>query len=386
MMMSRAEAIRPFYVMEIMARAQRRPAGAPEVVSMVVGEPDFPTPEPIVKAAHEALNENRIRYTHALGLDALRQAIAQDYQDRDQIHVPMHRVGVTAGASAGLLLSLAAVLSAGDELLVTDPGYPCNRQFALAVGAIPKPLVTDAEHNYQPRLEAIQKAWGPKTRAVLLASPANPTGAIVDLESIQAIAQWVRSKGGWLIMDEIYLRLSLQGPLRSALSVSHDIISVNSFSKTYAMTGWRLGWVVIPEALVGVMERLAQNLFISPPFLSQQAAIAAFSPETRRIADGYREQFLRQSKVLLPGLQALGFRLPVQPVGGFYGFFDVSELTDDSFRFCEELCDHAGVLMAPGRDFTDEKAQTMVRVSFPKSEPVLQEGLLRIQTFLAAGA
>jgi aspartate/methionine/tyrosine aminotransferase len=167
------------------------------------------------------------------------------------------------------------------------------------------------------------------------------------------------------------------------LSVSNDIISVNSFSKTYSMTGWRLGWVVIPEALVGVKERLAQNLFISPPFLSQQAAIAAFSSETRRIADGYREQFLRQSKVLLPGLQALGFRLPVQPVGGFYGFFDVSELTDDSFRFCEELCDHAGVLMAPGRDFTQENAQTMVRVSFPKSEPVLQEGLLRIQTFLA---
>lgn len=382
-MINRAEAIRPFYVMEIMARAQRRPAEAPEVVSMVVGEPDFPTPAPIVRAAREALDDNRIRYTHALGLDELRQAIAQDYQDRDQINLPAHRVGVTAGASAGLLLSLAAVLSPGDELLVPDPGYPCNRQFALAVGAIPKRLATQAENNYQPSLEAIQQAWGPKTRAVLIASPANPTGAILALKTIQAISEWVRSKGGWLIMDEIYLRLSLQEPLYSALTVSNDIISVNSFSKTYSMTGWRLGWVVIPEALVGVMERLAQNLFISPPFLSQQAAIAAFSPEARAIADGYRDQFLRQSKVLLPGLEALGFRLPVQPAGGFYGFFDVSGLTDDSFRFCEELCDQAGVLMAPGRDFTEDHAQSMIRVSFPKSEPVLQEGLRRIQAFLA---
>ncbi len=381
-MTSRAELIRPFYVMQIMARADRRPADAPEVVSMVVGEPDFPTPAPIIKAAQKALDDNRIRYTSALGLESLRQAIAQDYLDRDQLKIPAHRVAVTSGASAGLLLSLAAVLSPGDELLMTDPGYPCNRQFALAVGAVPKSLATSADTHYQPRLEDIQRAWGPRTRAVLIASPANPTGAIVDLEQVQAIAQWVRSQGGWLIMDEIYLRLSLQEPLRSALSVSNDIISVNSFSKTYSMTGWRLGWLVVPDALLDTIERLAQNLFISPPFISQQAAIAAFSSEARAIADSYRDQFLRQSEVLLPGLQALGFQLPVRPAGGFYGFFDVSSLTDDSFKFCEALCDQQGVLMAPGLDFTDEEPQKMVRVSFPKSEPVLQEGLRRIERFL----
>jgi aspartate/methionine/tyrosine aminotransferase len=382
MMTSRAELIRPFYVMQIMARADRRPADAPEVVSMVVGEPDFPTPAPIIKAAQKALDENRIRYTPALGLESLRQAIAQDYLDRDQLKIPAHRVAVTSGASAGLLLSLAAVLSPGDELLMTAPGYPCNRQFALAVGAVPKSLATSADTHYQPRLEDIQRAWGPRTCAVLIASPANPTGAIVDLEQVRAIAQWVRSQGGWLIMDEIYLRLSLQEPLRSALSVSNDIISVNSFSKTYSMTGWRLGWLVVPDALLDTFERLAQNLFISPPFISQQAAIAAFSSEVRAIADSYRDQFLRQSEVLLPGLQALGFQLPVRPAGGFYGFFDVSSLTDDSFKFCEALCDQAGVLMAPGLDFTDEEPQKMVRISFPKSEPVLQEGLRRIERFL----
>ncbi|MEK9811962.1 MAG: aminotransferase class I/II-fold pyridoxal phosphate-dependent enzyme [Bordetella sp.] len=382
MMTSRAELIRPFYVMQIMARAEKRPADAPEVVSMVVGEPDFPTPAPIIKAAQKALNNNRIRYTPALGLQALRHAIAQDYLDRDQLKIPAHRVAVTSGASAGLLLSLAAVLSPGDELLMTDPGYPCNRQFALAVGAVPKSLATSTGTHYQPRLEDIQRAWGPGTRAVLIASPANPTGAIVDLEQVQAIAEWVRSQGGWLIMDEIYLRLSLQEPLRSALSVSNDIISVNSFSKTYSMTGWRLGWLVVPDALIDTFERLAQNLFISPPFISQQAAIAAFSSEARAIADSYRDQFLRQSEVLLPGLQALGFELPVTPAGGFYGFFDVSSFTDDSFKFCEALCDQAGVLMAPGLDFTDEEPQKMVRVSFPKSEPVLQEGLRRIERFL----
>ena len=381
---SRAQAIRPFYVMEIMARAQQRPKGSPDVVSMVVGEPDFPTPEPVVRAAQQALHENRIRYTHALGLESLREAIAQDYQDRDQISIPSHRVAVTAGASAGLLLSLAAVLSPGEELLITDPGYPCNRQFALAVGAVPKRVATYPSSQYQPRLADIQAAWGPKTRAVLIASPANPTGAILDLSEVKAIAQWVRSKDGWLIMDEIYLRLSLSDPLRSALGVSNEIISVNSFSKTYSMTGWRLGWLVMPEALVPVIERLAQNLFISPPYLSQMAAISAFSDEARLIADGYRDQFVRQAQVLLPGLQGLGFQLPVQPQGGFYGFFDVSALTNDSFRFCEELCDRAGVLIAPGQDFTEENAQAMVRVSFPKSEPVLQEGLDRIGQFLAA--
>ncbi len=381
---SRAQAIRPFYVMEIMARAQQRPKGSPDVVSMVVGEPDFPAPEPVVRAAQQALQENRIRYTHALGLESLRGAIAQDYKDRDQISIPSHRVAVTAGASAGLLLSLAAILSPGEELLITDPGYPCNRQFALAVGAVPKRVATHPSSQYQPRLADIQAAWGPKTRAVLIASPANPTGAILDLTEVKAIAQWVRSKGGWLVMDEIYLRLSLSDPLRSALGVSDEMISVNSFSKTYSMTGWRLGWLVMPESLVPVIEKLAQNLFISPPYLSQMAAIAAFSDEARLIADGYRNQFVRQAQVLLPGLQGLGFRLPVQPQGGFYGFFDVSTLTDDSFRFCEELCDHAGVLMAPGRDFTEENAQAMIRVSFPKSEPVLQEGLDRISQFLAA--
>ncbi len=380
---ARAEAIRPFYVMEIMGRAERRPKDAPPVVSMVVGEPDFPAPGPVVQAAAEALAEGRIHYTSAIGLVALREAIAHDYLDRDAIHVSPGRVAVTAGASAGLLLALAAVINPGDEVLITDPGYPCNRQFVLALGGVPKTLQVRPENQFQPTAEEVAKAWGPKTRALLLASPANPTGCMVSEVEAQKIFQVIEDRAGWLIADEIYLRLVFAGHRRSLLFLSENVISVNSFSKTYSMTGWRLGWLVVPDRLMPAIERLSQNLFISPSTLSQKAAIAAFLPESRRVADDYRARYVAQAQYLLPALQGLGFRLPAQPEGAFYGFFDVSAVTDDSYALCEALCDEAGVLMAPGKDFTEVDAHRYLRVSFPKPLVQLQEGVARLTAFFS---
>ncbi|MEY2777128.1 MAG: hypothetical protein RLY30_1226 [Pseudomonadota bacterium] len=379
----RVERIQPFYVMEILSRAARRPPDRGSLVNLVVGEPDFPTPAPIVQAAQAALLENRIHYTSALGMPELRAGIARDYLERDQISVQPEQVVVTAGASAGLLLALAAVIDPGDEVLIPDPGYPCNRAFVEALGGVPKALPLLAAHGYQPTAEDVLKAWGPKTRAVLLASPSNPTGTVISEAQAAGVLEAVRAKGGWLLADEIYLRLVFSGVHRSLLQFAqgaHDcLISINSFSKTFAMTGWRLGWLVAPTALIPALERLSQNLFISPPVLSQKAALAAFTSETRAIVDGYRAAYAEQASYLVPALESVGFRVPARPDGAFYVYCDVSAHTQDSSRFCEQLCDDLGVLMAPGRDFTADQPERMVRVSFPKPVAVLSEGVARLR-------
>lgn len=379
---TRAQATRPFYVMELLARAAaREPLKGPSV-SMVVGEPDFPPPPPVVRAAQQALAQGNIHYTHALGMPELREAIAADYQRRDDLQIGTDRIAVTAGASGGLLLVMAALLNPGDEVLMPDPSYPCNREFVSAMGGVVKTIAVDAATGFQPTVDAVQQAWGPRTRALLVASPANPTGTMIGADQAQALAHAVRGLGGVMIVDEIYQRLVFDDQPKSLLSLGEDVISINSFSKTFSMTGWRLGWVVAPAEMIAAIERLSQNLFISTSSLSQRAALAAFEPESLAVAEAYRQKFREQGQYLLTELQRLGFRLPAAPDGAFYGYCDVSALTADSYQFCIDLCDQVGVLMTPGRDFGDHHAERYVRVSYTKPLSVLQDGVERLQRFL----
>lgn len=377
----RAFETRPFHVMAILARAHAVRARGLQAVSMVVGEPDFPTPAPIVQAAQKALASGQQHYTDAIGTHALRQAIAQDYADRDGLLIAPDRIVVTAGASAALLLTMGAILNPGDEVLIADPGYPCNRQFVSAMGGIPKPIVVTPEHHFAPTAEQVAAAWGPRTKALLLASPANPTGCLLPLEQARSIDQVVRDKGGWFVADEIYLRLCFESQPKSLLQFGDHLISINSFSKTYSMTGWRLGWMVAPAAVVEAVERLAQNLFISPASLPQQAALAAFTPQTQAIVEGYRQAYAEHAATVLPRLQEIGFAVPARPDGAFYAYCDVSAVTHDSYDLCLKACDELGVLLAPGRDFSDHQAERYLRVSFPKPIPVLNEGLDRLARY-----
>ena len=377
----RALNTRPFYVMELMARAHGFRATGGEVVSMVVGEPDFPTPEPILVAARKHLEVGRIHYTDALGLMALREAIAKDYAHRDQLSIDPARVMVTAGASGALLLCFAAMLNPGDEVLILDPGYPCNREFVSMVNGVPRSLPVTAETNFQPTLEQVRQAWGPNTKALLLASPANPTGCTLDPVVAAQIHDFIESRGGWFVADEIYLRIQFSDGTRSFLGLGNRVISINSFSKTYSMTGWRLGWMVAPIEWMPALERLSQNLFISASGLAQHAALEAFHSDTFAIVEGYRGRYAEHAEFLLPRLKALGLAIPAQPSGAFYAYCDVSPLVADSYEFCLELCDKMGVLLAPGRDFSDVDAHKFVRVSFPKPIAVLEEGLDRMERY-----
>jgi aspartate/methionine/tyrosine aminotransferase len=378
----RAQATRPFHVMELLSRSAEREKRIGPSVSMVVGEPDFPAPPDVVRAAERALALGRIHYTHALGMPALREAIAADYTRRDGLTIDPDRIAVTAGGSGALLLLMLALLDSGDEVLMPDPSYPCNRAFVEVAGGRVLPLPVDASSRYQPSPEAVRAAWTPRTKALLLASPANPTGTLVSPEEAGRLRETVRSLGGVLVVDEIYQRLVFDSLPPSLLSLGDDVITINSFSKTYSMTGWRLGWAVMPPSMISAVERLAQNLFISPSSLAQAAALGAFTPDSLAVAESYRLRFRDQGVYLLGELQRAGFHLPVMPDGAFYGYCDVSSLTDDSYRFCLDLCDNVGVLMAPGCDFGDHDTRRHVRVSFTKPIDVLAEGVKRLHRFL----
>jgi aspartate/methionine/tyrosine aminotransferase len=381
----RAEQTRPFYVMELLARAAARPPAAGPVISMVVGEPDFPPPAPVIRAAQAALAKGDIHYTHALGMPELRQAIAADYARRDGLIIHPDRIAVTAGASGGLLLAMAAIVNPGDEVLMPDPSYPCNRQFVTAMGGVVRTIAVDASTAFQPTADQVRQHWGPKTKALLVASPANPTGTMLSHASATALADTVRQLGGVMIVDEIYQRVVFEGSPKSLVSLGEDIISVNSFSKTFSMTGWRLGWLVLPLEMSAALERLSQNLYISASSLAQRAALAAFEPESLSVAEDYRKCFAHQGQYLLTELKKMGFVIPADPQGAFYGYCDVSGLTNDSYQFCLDLCDHAGVLMAPGRDFGAHHADRYLRVSYTKPLALLQEGVSRLQGFLKTG-
>lgn len=374
--------IAPFHVMALLARAQELEATGRSIIHMEIGEPDFPAAEPIIAAGQQALAEGRTRYTPAAGLSALRQAISTHYRERYQVAVPARRILITPGASGALQLATAVLINPGDRVLVADPGYPCNRHFVRLVEGETVGIRSDPETGYQLTASLVEQYWDTQTVAVLLASPANPTGAVVPPEELAAIVATVEARGGRVIMDEIYHGLVYSAPLQTALAYSGQVFLVNSFSKYYGMTGWRLGWLVAPEDSVDAAEKLAQNLFLAASTPAQHAALAAFTPEAQAIFEARRQEFQARRDFLLPALRELGFVMPVTPDGAFYLYADCGRFTDDSYDFALRLLDKAGVAITPGIDFGCHRASRHVRFAYTNAIPKLEEGVGRIRRAL----
>lgn len=375
--------IRPFYVMDLLARARAMEAAGRDVVHLEIGEPDFPTAEPIVAAGRQALAEGCTHYTPALGLPELRRAIGDDYGQRFGVAVAPEQVLITPGASGALHLVLAVLVDPGDEVLMADPTYPCNRHLVELLGGIPRLLPVGPGQGYQLSAEQVIAAWTPRTRVVMLASPANPTGTLLGVEMLDALNRAVRERGGVLVVDEIYQGLVYEVGPSTALAGHPDLFVINSFSKYYGMTGWRLGWTVAPPGYVEALERLAQNLYLAAPTLSQWAALAAFTPETGAILERRRLQFQQRRDFLLPALEGLGLQFPVRPQGAFYLYGCCEALSQDSERFAEALLERAAVAVTPGRDFGCHQPERYLRFAYTTDLGRLQEGVERIRRFLA---
>ena len=379
---SRLANISPFHVMELMSRAKALEAEGHDVIHMEIGEPDFPTPAPIVAAAQAALESGHVFYTPALGLPDLRQAISDFYRTRYGITVPAARIAVTAGASGALLLALACLAERDSEWLLGDPGYPCNRHFVRSFEGVPVGLAVGPRGNFQPTVDDLAARWNERTAGVLLASPANPTGTMLDDSQLAAMVEFIRKRQGQLIVDEIYHGLTYERDAQSALQFGDDIFVVQSFSKYFNMTGWRLGWLVFPERFARDIEKLAQNLFICPSTPAQCAALAAFIPATIDILETRRSEFRRRRDFLAPALERLGFRLSAKPEGAFYIYADCSELTADSERFAHELLQSVGVAVTPGLDFGTNSPQKHLRFAYTTSLDRLNDAVGRIRHFL----
>jgi aspartate/methionine/tyrosine aminotransferase len=381
----RTEYIQPFYVMDLLARARALEAAGRSIIHMEIGEPDFVTPEPIIRAGQQALAAGHTHYTPALGLPQLRQAIADHYRARYGVEVDPGRVLVTPGSSGALQLVMSVLVDPGEAVLMADPGYPCNRHFVRLVEGEPICIPVGPETAYQLTAEQVTAAWIPQTRAVMVASPSNPTGTLLPLSELRQIYQAVQARGGALIVDEIYHGLTYEGAAQTALALADDLFVINSFSKYFGMTGWRLGWVIAPEAYVDAMDRLAQNIFLAAPTLSQHAALAAFSEETQVILEVRRQAFEKRRNYLLAALRELGFIFAVEPQGAFYLYADCSGLTDDSFGFAHRLLNEAGVAVTPGKDFGSNRPEQHIRFAYTTSLENLQEGVDRIRGFLGKG-
>ncbi len=374
--------IQPFHVMALLARARELEAQGRSIIHMEIGEPDFPSPQPVIAAGIRALQMGNIHYTPALGLPQLRKAIAAFYLKRYGLRISPERIIVTPGASGALLLALGILVNPGEKVLMSDPGYPCNRHFVRLMESVPIGIGTDAATGYQLTPELIAKHWDAKTAAVMIASPANPTGTLVGQENLRAIVEKVQALGGRLIADEIYHGLVYQGEAATALSFSDEVFVINSFSKYFGMTGWRLGWLVAPETYVREADKLAQNIFLAASTPAQYAALAAFQPETIAILEQRRVEFQRRRDYLLPAVRNLGFDVPINPQGAFYLYADCSRFTKNSEAFSREVLEHAGVAITPGVDFGNYEAKRHVRFAYTTSLENLREGVRRLEAFL----
>jgi aspartate/methionine/tyrosine aminotransferase len=383
---ARTSRISPFYVMEIVKAAAQLEAAGRSVIHMSIGEPDFKAPPPVQEAARRAIAEGDTAYTPALGLSSLRETIAAHYERAYGVQIDSARIAITAGASGALLLAMAALVESGDEVLLPDPSYPCNRHFVTAFDGIARLVPCGPEVRYQLDAAAVSAQWMPRTRGVMLASPSNPTGTSITADTLKALLDATRVRGGFAVVDEIYQGLVYDHPPSSALALASDVLVVNSFSKYFDMTGWRLGWLVLPEPLVQAVERLAQNLFICASTVAQRAALACFDEDSLQIYEARRQEFKRRRDFLVPALRRLGLDVPIEPDGAFYIYVDVSRFAADSWDFAFQLLREAGVCVVPGRDFGTHAPQRYVRFSYATAMDRLEEGIARIGRFLAARA
>ncbi len=379
---ARAREIESFKVMDLLKRAQELSDAGRDIVHLGAGEPDFGAAPSVVEAAKRALDEVRLGYTPTGGIWPLREKIAQFHYQRYGQRIDPAQVLVTAGASAGLLLSITLLVEQGKHLLMADPGYPCNRQFLRAVEAGAFSIPVSSEQNFQLDRDLVRNNWSENTAGVLIASPANPTGAVLSADAIKGIAEETRQQGGALIVDEIYHGLTYDVNTTSAIGIDPNAVVINSFSKYFGMTGWRLGWMVSSVEAIAEMEKIAQNLFISAPTLSQYAALSAFEPEAIEVFEARKQELRERRDLLLEGLLELGFKVPRVPEGAFYIYADASELTSDSFAWCWRLLEDAGVVATPGADFGCNHAEQFVRFAYTTSKQNIALALERIGQFV----
>jgi len=375
---ARSRAIEPFHVMALLARANELQAAGHDVIHLEIGEPDFTTAAPIVEAGQKALANGHTRYTAARGLPVLREAIAGFYAQRYGLSIDPERILVTPGGSGALLLASSLLVDPGKHWLLADPGYPCNRHFLRLVEGAAQLVPVGPESRYQLTPELIERHWDQDSVGALAASPANPTGTLLHKNELAALSSTLKARGGHLVVDEIYHGLTYGIDAPSVLEVDDDAFVLNSFSKYFGMTGWRLGWLVAPPEAVGELEKLAQNLYISAPSMAQHAALACFEPATLAILEERREEFRRRRDYLLPALRELGFGIAVEPEGAFYLYADISAFGGDAFAFCQHFIETEHVAFTPGIDFGRYQASHHVRFAYTQSVERLQLAVERI--------
>ncbi|HSN01938.1 MAG TPA: aminotransferase class I/II-fold pyridoxal phosphate-dependent enzyme [Acidimicrobiales bacterium] len=382
----RAERVEPFYAMDVTRRALDLISEGHHVVILSVGEPDFGAPPAVREEMAAAMDGRPLPYCPAMGTLALREAIAAFYGERHGVTVDPSQIIITSGASSALLLVLAATVESGDEVIMADPSYPCNRQLVESFGGRVVSVATSARTRFQLDDASLAAAWSERTAAVMIATPSNPTGTSVAVEELGAMCERARERGAWRIVDEIYLYLSDPSadgtPPQSVLAVDPEAIVINSFSKYFGMTGWRLGWAILPKSLVGPVERLAMNYFLCASVPAQIAALAAFTPESLALCEERRLELLARRALLLEGLERLDLPVAVHPDGAFYAYCDVSGTGLDSWTFCQRALEEARVCLTPGRDFGVATAETHVRISYASSSDEIAEGLRRLGVFL----
>ena len=378
----RMKDISPFYVMELLQRARELQSQGEDIIHMEIGEPDFPTPEGIVKAGINHIRTGDVKYTPAAGLPELREKIAEYYQERYSVFVAKERIFITPGASGAFLLALGSSLNPGEEVLLADPCYPCNCNFIKLFGGLAKLIPVNEQSDYQLNGTLIERHWSKHTKAALITSPSNPTGTIITGNDLHQSIEVANRRGGCFYSDEIYHGLVYAREAVSALQYSDQVFVINSFSKYFGMTGWRIGWLIVPENFCGIVEKLAQNIFISTSSQSQYAALAAFSESNLDELESRKDEFARRGDFLYQELQRLGFGIAVKPEGAFYIYANCSQFTDDSFQFAIDLLETEGVAVTPGKDFGMNNPEKYIRFAYTTSLERLEEGVERLERFI----
>ena len=370
--------------MKVLQRAKELEAAGHRIVHMEVGEPDFTTAAPIIEAARRALNSGYTQYSNAAGIEPLREAISEFCEQRYGIRVDRNRIFITPGASGGLNLLANLLIDPEDEILLADPAYPCNRNFIRLMGAIPRLVPVDQETGFQPSVQLLERNYSDRTSGLWLASPANPSGTIIDRQRLMDLQEWAVSKELHTVMDEIYHGLHFVEDLPSLLEVTDEGFVVNSFSKYFGMTGWRIGWIVVPEHCAERVNVLAQNLFIAASTIAQHAALAAFEPATMEIFESRRLAFRDRRNFLTQALRDIGFTIPVATEGAFYLYAGIEKFSDNSEEFCQRMLDQHGVAITPGTDFGEYQARRYVRFAFTTDMEDLKLGVERLQSALSS--
>ncbi len=379
---NRMQGFSPFYVMELLQRAKQLEMQGREIIHMEVGEPDFPTPASIIDAGSKIIHSGEVKYTAAAGLPELRNKIAQHYQTQYSVDISAKRIFITPGASGAFLLALGVSLNPGEEIIMADPCYPCNNNFVRFLGGNTKSVHVNASTQYQLTADLIQQHWNTNSRGVLIASPSNPTGTLISANELIKSIKFVNQNQGCFFSDEIYHGLVYDQQANSALQYSNEVFVINSFSKYFSMTGWRIGWLIVPEQCIDPVERLAQNIFISTPTHSQYAALNAFTAENLQELEHRKQIFKKRRDFLYDNLLRLGFEIPVKPEGAFYIYAKCSRFTQDSYQFAKDLLEQEGVAVTPGKDFGNNAANCYIRFAYTASIAKMSVAIEKLERFL----